>query len=180
MPTSDERRAEQVAAILREGGLSVQHMAKLVARASGYDSVQLDPVDLGAMVAELRQRRTADLTADPVALADARELLAILRTMTCASPVVKGVDYTARLEAEVTRLLAVVDDKERALATIALERPLSITLRSAENRVAELEVALREACDSWEAWLSAEGRGPAPQHERIAACRAVLDGKPAP
>lgn len=60
---------------------------------------------------------------------------------TCAQCQVLGV--------EVARLLAVVDQKERELSTVCLERPLTVTLQRANARIVDLESALGDAIRVW-------------------------------
>ena len=60
---------------------------------------------------------------------------------------IKRCEQCQRLGLEVSRLLGVVDQLQRALSTLQIERPLTLTVQVERRRVAELEVALREALD---------------------------------
>lgn len=49
-------------------------------------------------------------------------------------------------------------------------------LPAALARIEELERLAREACDYWEAWMTAEGHGPQPARDRLAEIRAAVEG----
>lgn len=53
------------------------------------------------------------------------------------------------LGAEVSRLLGVVDQKERELSTVSIQRPLTVTLQRAQQRIEDLESALGDALRVW-------------------------------
>lgn len=60
------------------------------------------------------------------------------------------------LGAEVTRLLAVVDQKARELSTVSIQRSLTVTLQRAQQRIADLERALADALRVWSAKVPPE------------------------
>lgn len=51
-------------------------------------------------------------------------------------------------------------------------------LRAEHEACKRLRTALREACDHWEAWMTAEGRGPEPQRQRLDEIRKLAGGTP--
>lgn len=73
------------------------------------------------------------------------------------------------LGAEVSRLLTVLDQKERELSTVCLSRPLTITMQRAQARIADLERALGDALRGWNTRVPPEEMGAAErlEYERL-------------
>jgi chorismate mutase len=90
-------------------------------------------------------------------------------------------DEIDRLRDEIDRLrvdgaVELVTCRQYAADAIGSIKDDMIMLESDRERIRDehdrLRSLLREACDQWEAWLTAEGRGPQPQRDRLAQIRA--------